>query len=137
MLTGAIPRANAYEDTGGPFFTDEQGREPDELLDDQAAFFETEAGTVVILGCAHAGIINTVWYIRSLTSNRPIHAIMGGMHLLHASPQRMEFTIAELTRLQVGCLMPCHCTGAAAVSRLWNAFPGRCAACPVGTVLSF
>jgi 7,8-dihydropterin-6-yl-methyl-4-(beta-D-ribofuranosyl)aminobenzene 5'-phosphate synthase len=136
-ITGPIPRANDYEDTGGPFFRDKDCREPDPLTDDQAAFLETKNGIVVILGCAHAGVINTVNFIQTLTSNRPILALMGGMHLLNAGPRRMERTIAELRRLNIPHLMPCHCTGFAAMARLWREFPERYEACSVGFSIRF
>ncbi|MGC9455189.1 MAG: MBL fold metallo-hydrolase [Phycisphaerae bacterium] len=136
-LTGPIPRVNDYEDTGGAFFSDRSCTQPDELVDDQAVFFETAAGTVVILGCAHAGVVNTLCHVRALTNDRPIHTVMGGMHLLNARPERMDKTVAELRRLDVKRLLPCHCTGMAAIARLWKEFPGRCKACPVGTVLGF
>jgi len=134
-LTGPIPRQTDFEDTGGPFFKDPNCSEPDELIDDQAAFFETLSGTVVVLGCAHAGVINTLRYVQTLTNNRPIHTVIGGMHLHSASPERMDKTVAELHRLDVQRLIPCHCTGFAAMARLWNEFPDRCKACPVGTVV--
>lgn len=135
--TGPIPRTNDYEDPGGAFFKDETCRELDEFPDDQAAFLETKAGTVVILGCAHAGVINTLHYVRSLTANRPIHAVLGGMHLLQASPTRMERTVAELRRLGVKRLMPCHCTGFAAKARLWREFPECYEEIHVGAVVTF
>ncbi|MBN2325678.1 MAG: MBL fold metallo-hydrolase [Candidatus Omnitrophica bacterium] len=136
-LTGPIPRTNSYEDVGGAFFKDENCRISDDLLDDQAAFLETKKGIVVILGCAHAGVINTLHFIQTITADRPIYAVLGGMHLLNASAQRIEETIAELRRLDVKRLMPCHCTGFAAAARLWNELPGRCEAIPVGSVISF
>jgi 7,8-dihydropterin-6-yl-methyl-4-(beta-D-ribofuranosyl)aminobenzene 5'-phosphate synthase len=135
--TGPIPRTNKYEDAGGPFFKDKECQMPDEIPDDQAVFLETKSGTVVILGCAHAGIINTLHFIRTLTASRRIHAVIGGMHLLNANSQRMEATISELRNLGIERLMPCHCTGFAAVARLWNEFPGRCEAIPVGTIIRF
>ena len=133
-LTGPVPRTTDFKDTGGAFFTDQACTEPDPLVDDQAAFIETQVGTVVILGCAHAGVINTLRHVQTLTRNRPIHTVIGGMHLLNASPERMDKTVAELRRLEVQRLLPCHCTGMAGVARLWQEFPGRCAACPVSTV---
>ena len=136
-LTGPVPRMTDFEDTGGAFFADPACTTPDTLPDDQAAFVETADGTVVILGCAHAGVINTLRYVRTLTEGRPIHAVLGGMHLLNASPQRMERTVAELHLQDIGRLVPCHCTGAAAVARLWREWPDRCQACPTGTVLTF
>jgi len=134
-LTGPVSRTTDFEDTGGAFFKNRTCTEPDPLVDDQAAFIETQVGTVVVLGCAHAGVINTLRHIQTLTGNRPAHTVIGGMHLLHASPERMDKTVAELRRLDVQRLLPCHCTGMVAVARLWQEFPGRCAACPVGTVL--
>lgn len=135
-LTGPVPRVTDFEDVGGSFFTDRDCTQPDALVDDQAAFVETPAGTVVILGCAHAGVINTLRYVQALTANRPIHTVIGGMHLLSASAERMNRTVAELRRLDVQRLLPCHCTGFAATARLWNEFPCRCVACPVGAVLA-
>jgi len=134
-LTGPVPRTTDFEDTGGAFFKDRACVEPDPLVDDQAAFIETQASTVVILGCAHAGVINTLRHVQSLTGNRPVHTVIGGMHLLHAGPERMDKTVNELRRLDVQRFLACHCTGMAAVARLWQEFPGRCAVCPVGTVL--
>ena len=134
-LTGPVPRITDFEDTGGAFFKDQACMEPDQLIDDQAAFIETEAGTMVILGCAHAGIINTLRHVQTLTHGHSIHTVIGGMHLLNAGPERMDETVAELRRLDLQRLLPCHCTGMAAVARLWREFPGRCAACPVGTVV--
>jgi len=134
-LTGPVPRTTDFEDTGGAFFKDQDCTKPDDLTDDQAAFIETPAGTVVILGCAHSGIINTLRHVQTLTDSRPIHSVIGGMHLLNASPERMDKTVAELRRLDVRRLLPCHCTGLAAMARLWNEFPGKCATCPVGTIV--
>ncbi len=134
-LTGPVPRQTEFENTGGRFFTNAQCSQPDDLVDDQAAFFDTPAGVVVVLGCAHAGVINTLRYVASLTSGRPIHTVIGGMHLLTAGPERMDKTVVELRRLDVRRLMPCHCTGFAAMARLWHEFPDRYATCRVGSVV--
>lgn len=134
-LTGPIPRTNAFENTGGSFFNDRECCEVDELVDDQALFLETESGTVVVLGCAHSGVINTLDYIRILTNNLPIHALIGGMHLGSASQDRIDATVNELRLLGIECIIPCHCTGLAASARLWNEFPSQCRICSVGTVI--
>lgn len=131
-ITGPVPRLTDFEDTGGAFFADEACLHPDELPDDQAAFLETSSGTVVILGCAHAGVINTLRYVRHLTDQRPIHTVIGGMHLLSAGENRIRRTVEELRRLEVKQLLPMHCTGFDAAARLWREFPGRCLSCPVG-----
>jgi 7,8-dihydropterin-6-yl-methyl-4-(beta-D-ribofuranosyl)aminobenzene 5'-phosphate synthase len=136
-VTGPVPRPAGFEDTGGPFFLDEACTQPDPLEDDQSVFIDTAEGTVVLLGCAHSGIINTLHYIRQLTDNRPIHTVIGGMHLVGASSRRIERTIEELKQLGIRRLAPAHCTGMPATVALWNAFPGQCQACPVGTTFEF
>jgi 7,8-dihydropterin-6-yl-methyl-4-(beta-D-ribofuranosyl)aminobenzene 5'-phosphate synthase len=132
FVTGEIPRQNAFEDTGGSFFLDAACARPDTLLDDQALFFDTTEGLVVLLGCAHSGVVNTLEYVQHLTGGRPIHSILGGLHLLKASPERMDKTIAAFRRLDLQRLAPAHCTGMAALAQLWTAFPGRCSSCAVG-----
>ena len=136
-VTGPVPRVTAFEDTGGAFFLDAACTRPDPLVDDQAVYFETAAGTVVLLGCGHAGMINTLLYVRTLTDNRPIRAVIGGMHLRSASDERVGRTIVELERMGAPRLFPCHCTGFTASARLWHAFPDRCAPCTVGAVVEF
>jgi 7,8-dihydropterin-6-yl-methyl-4-(beta-D-ribofuranosyl)aminobenzene 5'-phosphate synthase len=135
-LTGAVPRTTNFEDTGGPFFRDPACTVADPIEDDQSAFLETEHGTVVILGCAHSGIVNTLWHIQQLTDNQPIHTVIGGMHLHSASTERMDQTVQELRSLNIQSLFPCHCTGFAPSARLWSDFPQKVHACQVGTVIS-
>ncbi len=135
--TGPVPRETDFEDTGGPFFLDAELTRPDPLADDQALFFESAEGTVVLLGCAHAGVINTLRDVRHLTGGRPIAAVLGGMHLVKASPERLQRTIEELRGMDVRLLAPSHCTGMAATAALWAALPGRCAECCAGSRFEF
>jgi 7,8-dihydropterin-6-yl-methyl-4-(beta-D-ribofuranosyl)aminobenzene 5'-phosphate synthase len=137
FATGPIPRVTDFENTGGPFFLDREGQCPDLLNDDQALFFDTHQGTVVVLGCAHAGVINTLLHIRTLTNNKPVFAVIGGMHLVQASSERLRRTIYELRRLQIKRLAPAHCTGSAAVVALQQSFPSRCVPCHVGSTFQF
>jgi 7,8-dihydropterin-6-yl-methyl-4-(beta-D-ribofuranosyl)aminobenzene 5'-phosphate synthase len=136
-MTGEIPRANDFEDTGGPFFLDEPLRDPDPLLDDQALFFDTNAGLVVVLGCAHSGVVNTLRHVCALAGHSRIHALIGGLHLEAASARRMDETVAALKALapeRIGC---CHCTGFQAMMRLWTEFPGRCFQAHAGLRMEF
>ena len=110
-LTGPIPRDNDFEDTGGSFFKDADCKKPDDMLDDQAAFLETGHGLVVLLGCGHAGIINTLNYIRCLIGETKIYAVIGGLHLLNASQYRLQQTVSALRSFSIPSLIPCHCTG--------------------------
>jgi 7,8-dihydropterin-6-yl-methyl-4-(beta-D-ribofuranosyl)aminobenzene 5'-phosphate synthase len=137
FATGEIPRETAFEDTGGRFYLDAAGTQPDPLVDDQALFCDTAEGLVVIFGCAHAGVVNTLRHIRRLTDNRPIHTLIGGLHLLVASAGRMDATIAALREFDIARLLPVHCTGFAAAACLWAEFPGRCVPGGVGTRLVF
>ena len=134
-LTGVIPRLTEYEETGGMFFTDEKCNSIDPLIDDQAAFIETSQGIVVILGCAHSGVINTLNYVRRLTNNRPIHSVIGGMHLVSAGNVRIGKTIWELKKLGLKYLMPAHCTGFPAMACMWQELPGICRPCSAGTIV--
>jgi 7,8-dihydropterin-6-yl-methyl-4-(beta-D-ribofuranosyl)aminobenzene 5'-phosphate synthase len=136
-VTGPVPRSTDFEDTGGSFFLDEACTLPDPLQDDQSLFFDTSKGTVVLLGCAHSGVINTLQYIRQLTNERPLHAVIGGMHLVNAPQLRIEQTIEELRKIGVKRFALAHCTGMPATVALWNAFPGQCQSCPVGTQFDF
>lgn len=135
-LTGEIPRRNDFEDTGGPFYLDESCTDADPLLDDQALYIETPAGTVVVLGCAHAGVVNTLDYVAELTGRDRIHAVLGGMHLARATTQRLEATVAALRRYGIQKIGTAHCTGTRATSYLWSRLPSACFECCVGSVFS-
>jgi len=132
FLTGAIPRVTDFEDAGGEFFRGEECLVPDELMDDQAAFIDTKDGVVVILGCAHAGIINTLLYVKTLLPGRPIHSVIGGTHLVTADKVRVDKTVEALGEFDVGRIYPLHCTGFGSAARLWNEFPGRVSVPAVG-----
>ena len=136
FLTGEVPRVHPEEGGDGGFRSDASGRTVDRLLDDQALFVPTPVGTIVLLGCAHAGAINTLDHILRLTEGRPIRLLMGGMHLGAVPEERLAWTLAALQRRPVERLYPAHCTGAKATAALWAAFPDRCFPCPVGTTWS-
>ena len=137
FATGPIPRTTDFEETGGPFFLDKSCQHGDPLVDDQAIFFEAVRGVVVLLGCAHAGVINTLRYIHELTGGKAIHAVIGGMHLRSASQERVSRTIQALRRFNVERLGPAHCTGMSASAQMWVTFPERCFPCSVGTTVKF
>jgi 7,8-dihydropterin-6-yl-methyl-4-(beta-D-ribofuranosyl)aminobenzene 5'-phosphate synthase len=137
FLTGEIPRSHSEEQSEPGFCLDARGRQVDPFLDDQALFIDTSDGTVVILGCAHAGAINTLDYIRHLTGGQPLHTVLGGMHLHSASDERVAWTVKSLRQFSIERFYPMHCTGIKAVAALWTAFPGRCFPCGVGAALQF
>jgi 7,8-dihydropterin-6-yl-methyl-4-(beta-D-ribofuranosyl)aminobenzene 5'-phosphate synthase len=136
-LSGAIPRRNAFEDVGGPFYLDPQGTMPDPLMDDMALGLLTAEGLVVLLGCAHAGVVNTLEHFSLLLGHPPIHTVLGGMHLLHASAERLSATMEAFAQLQVKRLGVAHCTGFNAAAALNHRFAGRCFVPHAGTRLEF
>ncbi|MCP4600414.1 MAG: MBL fold metallo-hydrolase [Proteobacteria bacterium] len=136
-VTGEIPRKTKFEDAGGAYFVDPQCSKPDPIRDDQALFFESSHGLVVILGCAHAGAINTIEYVCKLADSNKIHAVLGGMHLIHASDDRVQSTIESLEYINPDFLGLSHCTGVEAAEKIKATFRQRCLECIVGTQISF
>lgn len=120
FATGEIPRETAYEDAGGPLFLDAEARRPDPVVDDQALVVDLGRSVVVLLGCAHAGVVNTLNHIARHTDNKPGQAIIGGMHLGAASEERLENTLSRLRQVEPKLLMPLHCAGWPAMGRLWG-----------------
>ena len=124
MTTGEIPMLSGYE-TIDDNLVIEHGADfiSDPLADDLALIIQTGRGLVVILGCAHHGMVNTLRHAQKLTGQQKIFAVIGGTHLYPASPERIERTIADLREMGIEKLGVSHCTGFAASSRLANAFP--------------
>ncbi len=110
-LTGPIKRQYPFEDTGGPFFKDIHGTMPDPVEDDLALWVETTYGIVTVVGCAHAGVLNTLDHIKTLRPSGKYGAVLGGFHLLEASPERISKTISSLKERGLHRIVPCHCTG--------------------------
>ncbi len=137
QVTGEIPRITHFEDNGGEFYLDAAGTLPDGFEDDQAMFFEVPQGLVILLGCAHAGVINTVEYIRQLTGGVQVYAIIGGMHLVHASSERLNRTCERIAVEKPAVLAPAHCTGEAAGEALRHRLPEQCVRCRAGAVFEF
>lgn len=124
-VTGPVPRETGYEDTGGPFFLDAAGERRDPLEDDLALWVDTDRGLVVLVGCSHAGVVNTLRHALAVSGARRLHAVLGGFHLGAASEERLERTEADLRELDPDLVVPCHCTGDAAAERLRRAFGER------------
>ena len=124
-VTGPIPRLTNYEDTGGPFFVDVKGKHSDPIDDDIALWIHTPKGLVVIVGCSHAGLINTLNHVCHLNNTSKIHVVLGGFHLLEASRTRIEHTLGALMNLNPDLVVPCHCTGEQAVEKLKQALGDR------------
>ncbi len=123
MTTGEIPMLSGYEETEDNLFTKEDGvLQPDKLADDLALVIDTDFGLVVILGCAHRGIVNTLRHAQNITGKELIYAAIGGTHLFRASGERIEQTIADLKEMGIQRLGVSHCTGFRAKARLAQEF---------------
>ena len=120
-LTGPIPRRTTYEDTGGPFFLDPEGDSPDPIVDDLGLWVRTPRGLLVVTGCGHAGVINTVRHAIEVSGESRVHAVIGGFHLGAASDERLDQTAEAFRQLEPDLIVPCHCTGDRAVARLAEA----------------
>lgn len=136
-VTGQIPRVIKFEDVGGAFFLDKSCQKNDILLDDQTLVIESPKGLVVIFGCAHAGVINTLHRVADLSKIKQFYLVMGGMHLLNASKEQIEQTITVFREYKIQKIGIAHCTGASAVRRFSDAFQERCFSCSAGTQVNF
>ena len=94
----------------------------DPLADDLALIIKTEHGLVVVLGCAHHGIVNTLRHAQKLTGISTVYAAVGGTHLIRASEERIEKTIQDLKEIGLQKLAVSHCTGFQASVRLSQEF---------------
>lgn len=135
LLTGQIPRVTPYEDVAQMFQVKINGGwEKDEIWDDQALVIPTPEKVVVISGCAHAGLINTLKYVQQLTGENKIHAFLGGTHLTGAAAERIRNTIDDLNEFGLDKLGAGHCTGFEASVSLANALGSKFTPIPVGSV---
>jgi 7,8-dihydropterin-6-yl-methyl-4-(beta-D-ribofuranosyl)aminobenzene 5'-phosphate synthase len=127
MVSGEVERATSFEKGMPNAMVERNGMlEKDPISEDQALFVHLRGkGLVVIGGCSHAGIVNTVLYGKKLTGARTVHAVLGGFHLSGPffEPVIGE-TIDALKAMAPEVLVPMHCTGWKAIHRFEEAFPG-------------
>lgn len=124
ILSGEIRRQtdfevgmpNAFAEVGGLLVHDD-------IPDDQALFVDLQGrGIVVITGCCHAGVVNTVLHAQELFTGRPVYAVIGGFHLNAAKERQMKETVKFLRALNIHYLAGLHCTGYWAARRLMDEF---------------
>ena len=126
LTTGVVPLATDFEAVDAHLYEKAgSGFIPDELPDDQAVIVKTDFGLVVVLGCAHRGMINTIYRAQSLTGIKEIDTVVGGCHLIRAPKTQIEKTIAALKALDIKRLGVSHCTGMPASIAMANAFGER------------
>jgi 7,8-dihydropterin-6-yl-methyl-4-(beta-D-ribofuranosyl)aminobenzene 5'-phosphate synthase len=126
-VTGEIPRKTSFETgyTQHKAFVGGVWKSDPWIVDERAVAINIrERGLVVLSGCAHAGIINTVTYAQQITGTKKVYAVMGGFHLAGKTfENRIQPTIEELKRINPELIVSSHCTGWRAMCAMAKAFP--------------
>ena len=137
-LTGPVPRVYPERNWGGfsgrAPVKSPQGLVEDNLPEDQSLVLDTEAGLVLLSGCGHAGIINTIEHARSKIRSAPVVAAIGGFHLFASDDPTLDWTAAKLREFGLGQFIGAHCTGIEAVYRIRDRVGLDRARCVVGAV---
>jgi 7,8-dihydropterin-6-yl-methyl-4-(beta-D-ribofuranosyl)aminobenzene 5'-phosphate synthase len=139
LVTGEVERTTAFEKGMPNAMIEKDGRlEHDPIKDDQSLVMNLKGkGLVVVSGCSHAGIINTLLYAKKLTGVDKIHAVLGGFHLSGPIFEKItEKTIEILKDLSPAVLVPMHCTGRKAVERFSQEFPSAFVLNSVGSKIT-
>ena len=134
-ISGEIPRHSNYEDINEAYQL--QAGESfihDEIHDDMCLVINTKKGLVVLLGCGHAGPINSIKHAMRITNQNKIYAIIGGMHLLHSSTEKINQIVHNLEILNPEFIAPLHCTGFQAINLMFNKFKDRVMLLNVGDI---
>jgi 7,8-dihydropterin-6-yl-methyl-4-(beta-D-ribofuranosyl)aminobenzene 5'-phosphate synthase len=140
LFLGEIPRLTAFEKVGTTFCYEDNGQDRLDLIeDDTALVFNVKGkGLVVLTGCCHSGIINTVKYAQKVTGVNEIFAAMGGFHLSGADSDLVVApTATALLELNPRYVVPAHCTGRAASDYIRDKMPDRFLLNMSGTRLTF
>jgi 7,8-dihydropterin-6-yl-methyl-4-(beta-D-ribofuranosyl)aminobenzene 5'-phosphate synthase len=136
FLTGEVPRKTPFEKPDPRLFSEMDGKiTQDIFLDDQSLILDTKKGLVVILGCAHSGMINILDHVIDKTGKEKFYAIMGGTHLDFLTPEQLEESIKSLKKMEIERIGISHCTGMRAAFRLHQEFGDRFFYGCVGSVL--
>jgi 7,8-dihydropterin-6-yl-methyl-4-(beta-D-ribofuranosyl)aminobenzene 5'-phosphate synthase len=116
ISSGEIPRINDFEFPGDIYTIQDGIVVKDDMKDDAAIILNLPAGLVILVGCCHAGIVNTIVQAKAITGVTKIHAVIGGLHLLDADENRLYRTIQALEEVEY--LFTGHCTGLKAMAAL-------------------
>jgi 7,8-dihydropterin-6-yl-methyl-4-(beta-D-ribofuranosyl)aminobenzene 5'-phosphate synthase len=134
LLSGAVPRVNKQE-TGDPnllVLSDQKTQVTDPLQDDLSLFINTDKGLVILLGCAHAGLLNIIDHAIKVTGQERIHMVLGGTHLKFCSEEQMTATLKRLEELDIDKIGAAHCTGLRGARMLAERFGERFFSASVG-----
>ena len=107
----------------------------DSFPDDEALVLSTMKGLVVLLGCSHAGTINTLRYVQSKLKNEPVYAVIGGTHWGFMDKKDFASSIEIVKKMDISVIGVSHCTGIPVAHRLMNEFGDNAFYASVGTVI--
>jgi 7,8-dihydropterin-6-yl-methyl-4-(beta-D-ribofuranosyl)aminobenzene 5'-phosphate synthase len=136
-ITGVVPRICATEDAGGDFYFDTEGKRKDVVIDDQSLWFNTTDGIVIVSGCCHSGLLNTIEHSFFASGCRKLRGVVGGLHLVNASVERLDETYLRLKALSPARVIACHCTGEKATKYLNENLPSIVSTGAVGIEVKF
>ncbi len=126
FLTGEVPRKTPFEKPDPRLFAKAGGDwVSDKFRDDQSLVLDTPKGLVIIFGCAHSGMINTINHVMEKTGKGEIYGLVGGTHLGFLRPEQLEESIDALKALALEYIGVSHCTGLRASARLAQEFGDR------------
>ncbi len=136
--TGGIqPRAEGMGSSDSHVIRAAGGWQADPYNDDLSLVIKTGEGLVLLCGCCHAGILNTLRHA-GRAFGEPIHAVIGGMHLASAKEAALQHVIDIFQRETPGCrFYPNHCSGQNTLRLMAERLTSRVSACPAGTVIEF
>ncbi len=137
ILSGCVPRTNPFE-MGDDKLTVLSGSEStsyDPLEDDLSVFVQTDQGLVLLLGCAHAGLMNIMDHAQKITGEQRIHALVGGTHLMVSDAAQLQATMDRIATEDIAHIGASHCTGRRAMMALEARFKERFFAATVGATL--
>lgn len=118
-VTGPVPRLYPEKNyPEGVEVAKGEGWVADDVAEDQSLVFNTPRGLILLAGCGHAGIINTLEYARKFIRPAPANAVLGGFHLYDAKDEQLDWTADKLKELEIAQILGAHCTGIESLYRL-------------------
>ncbi len=139
LLSGEVARETDFE-KGMPVMEAQINNEwiPDPFYDDEGLAINLKGGGLVVLGgCSHAGIVNTVKHLQKVSGVDKVHAVLGGFHLSGKNESIIDPTISGIKEIDPDYVVPMHCTGWNAINRFSQAMPDRFILNSVGTAYVF
>ncbi|MBN1877635.1 MAG: MBL fold metallo-hydrolase [Anaerolineae bacterium] len=138
--TGYVPR-ESFESSGIPkslYYREGDTFIPAAIEDDQAIVINVQnKGLVILSGCAHSGIVNTINYAKTISGVDKVWAVLGGFHLASSSDEDIQRTIDEIRSLDLTLVSPSHCTGFKAICQFAVQMPDQFVLGLVGTTFLF